>query len=781
MARSMPTHGACWNLTHLLRDESAESRAVVASQRLLELAPGLPPDSHITLVIAGDGNGQVRMELHSDTDSKLVTEDIEWVFDKIGIAELITEHGDSPLPALSSLNSLFEVAGAGELPAISYSDVDLVEPHEENEQSLRRRLRYWPSVRAGDRMDLMSALVTCEAQVRVHIAPANDLEQKLVAAQIRESVGNSDPVKSERYMGTPVRIRCFVGTSEDRLPPRLRAALLSLGVGLRIQTHELDEETRAMWDGDETSLVGCVQPFGVAQCLVPVPACGTIPQVCGMKTREAKLDAVPLVDVDLPVEGVRLGTAVDELGRPLEVRLRATDLLLHTQILGATGTGKSSLLAGIVNDAVRAGYGVTVLDPHGPLVDRLITELPPEAVDRTIAIYSDDLANPVPVNVLASEDGDLVIDVMMQVISDLFDPRKEGIVGPRFERASSQIVRAQQALVGNQANFAAVPFWLSDRGTISKVAELVSRIEPDLGAGLKSEMVDNRSNDFSEVLAWVNSKYNRLTNSAELRAILLSGLDAVNVTDVIDDHQVLLVKLASTEIGALGAQFLGEMWLMKHWLAMSKRVDTSRPHLIIVDEAQLFGAGILPRMLAEARKFGMGIVIAHQHLGQLGSELREAALATTNNVIAFRSGPMEASATMMRLGSWSSGLLTRLPRLSAAATLSSGREQTEPFSLIVDHNQRVSHADPEVAVRVRERTIEEFVDPYRDAEPWSVARVVRTLQRVGREQEYAAQARRDAEDRTEGGGGSGSSFLDEWLARRRDLRDQESTNQAHHN
>jgi len=44
-------------------------RALLASSRLVELAPGLPHGSHLTLVLAGDGDKRVSIEIHADTDA----------------------------------------------------------------------------------------------------------------------------------------------------------------------------------------------------------------------------------------------------------------------------------------------------------------------------------------------------------------------------------------------------------------------------------------------------------------------------------------------------------------------------------------------------------------------------------------------------------------------------------------------------------------------------------------------------------------------------------------
>lgn len=750
MARVFPVHSRCWRVSQLLRDEHPAERAQRASRRLLELVPGLDAGSLLTLVLAGDGSGQVQIEIHSDTDSKLQSSDVEWVFEKVAVVEPIAERPNQ-MPEMGELTLLYELLGVTEEPSLRYGGVPLVEASTLTELSQRANPRYWPVGVLTDCMDLLSALTACRAQVRVHLAPANDVESSHIGAQLRDSAQLGGAVNNQLYMGSPVRIHCFVGTSEQRLSPRLRAALLNMGVGLRLRQLPLTEEAIATWQGEETSLAGAAQPFGKALCLVPIPASGLQVSICGVQTREAQLDTVPLTGFDPPADGLRLGRATDELGQTHEVRLGVNDLLLHTQVLGATGTGKSSLLAGLVQDAIRAGIGVTVLDAHGPLVERILRELPRDDIDRTIAVLSDDADNRVPVNVLANEDADLTLDAMLQVLGDIFDPQAQGIVGPRFERITSQIIKAQQALIGSCANFATIPMWLRDRRTVTRLADALRYLDADLASSIGSELAGNQSNEFSEVLAWVNSKFQRLTNTAELRAILLSGKDAINVTDVVDRQQVLLINLAANEIGSLGARFLGEMWLLKHWLAMSQRRDVAQPHLVIVDEAQLFGAGILPRMLAEARKFGFGIVMAHQHLEQLSVQLREAALANTNNVIVFRSGPMEAATAMLRLGSWPSGPLTRLARLTAAATLSTDARQTEPFTLIVDHNERVQPDEEDTTDTVLQNTQSQFVDPYRTVEQWTHTRVDDVLAQC-------APARPDRDEPP--------PFLDKWLAKR---------------
>src|SRR5271155_3361999 len=44
----------------------------------------------------------------------------------------------------------------------------------------------------------------------------------------------------------------------------------------------------------------------------------------------------------------------------------------HLALFGGTGSGKSTLLRNMIADDIAAGHGVTVVDPHGQLVDEIL-------------------------------------------------------------------------------------------------------------------------------------------------------------------------------------------------------------------------------------------------------------------------------------------------------------------------------------------------------------------------------------------------------------------------
>ncbi|MCG8521501.1 MAG: DUF87 domain-containing protein, partial [Pseudomonadales bacterium] len=53
-------------------------------------------------------------------------------------------------------------------------------------------------------------------------------------------------------------------------------------------------------------------------------------------------------------------------------------------IIGKTGTGKSTLLETLATADIRHGEGITFLDPHGDLIERIARAIPPHRKDDVI-------------------------------------------------------------------------------------------------------------------------------------------------------------------------------------------------------------------------------------------------------------------------------------------------------------------------------------------------------------------------------------------------------------
>ena len=84
-----------------------------------------------------------------------------------------------------------------------------------------------------------------------------------------------------------------------------------------------------------------------------------------------------LVPESLTESGLYLGENLHR-GETRPVRLPTEARLRHCHVVGASGTGKSTLMVRMILEDIRAGRGVAVLDPHGDLVDAVVARMPRE-------------------------------------------------------------------------------------------------------------------------------------------------------------------------------------------------------------------------------------------------------------------------------------------------------------------------------------------------------------------------------------------------------------------
>lgn len=515
-----------------------------------------------------------------------------------------------------------------------------------------------------------------------------------------------------------------------------------------------------------------------------VPVAATEPLAGSRTAPAAPIPVAPPRRSDVDTEaGLRIGHAVTGGGRPVPVELTVSERLRHVHVLGRTGTGKSSALAGIVHGLASRGEGALIADPHGTLCDRILAELPEEARDRVWVIRCGDIENAVPINPLAESDParrDIAIADLCATFQYLFDKRETGIVGPRFIDRVAMTLRALSAVHGTRASLLDVPLASADDAFMSGAAKASD--DERLQTWWKTNMLESRSNEHGQVLAWVNSKFQGFSNTAALRAILGSGADAIDFTAALDEGRIILLDLSKAELGEQACRLLGFLYLSRVWAAALQRTRRDRPFTVIVDEAHSLIAGALTNMLAEGRKFGLSVVLAHQYLEQLDDDLRPAVDGNVATTMAFRCAVGDAIEIGRRFGGLvDTSTLVTLPDLSAVCLRTAMSGPAHPHSLFIKHNTLVdarSGVELDEHVRSMESaTHADLVDSYRDmtvaaADGISNIKALPRTAAAASGRLNAPKPRAVAGPKPRPADSSTStkpvSFLDEWLAKRTD-------------
>ncbi|MEV4481840.1 DUF87 domain-containing protein [Micromonospora coxensis] len=360
------------------------------------------------------------------------------------------------------------------------------------------------------------------------------------------------------------------------------------------------------------------------------------------------------------------------------VALSVPDARYHLHVIGSTGSGKTTLLVNMAVDDILAGRGTVVIDPHGDLVLDILDRLPATVADRVV-IFDPDQPNPPTINPLSGNDPDLVVDNLVSIFGNIFakawGPRMDDVMRVAcltlLRHANVTLQHIPPLL--NSAQFrSAMTVDLDDPAGLSGFWQWYDELNPAL-----------RSQVIGPVLA-------------RLRAFLLR--DFVKRTmryprssfdmGTILDGGALLVRIPKGQLGEDTSKLLGSLMLAQVWQAATARAkiapDKRRDATLIIDEAQNFLtlANSLDTMLAEARKYRLSLVLAHQDLAQLPKDLLAAASANARNKVYFSCAPEDARVLARHtLPELDEHDLTHLNAYTAATRLVADGRQTAAFTM----------------------------------------------------------------------------------------------------
>ncbi len=374
------------------------------------------------------------------------------------------------------------------------------------------------------------------------------------------------------------------------------------------------------------------------------------------------------------------------------VALAAADARHHLHVLGATGTGKSTLLTNLILADAAAGRGVAVLDPKGDLIGDVLARLPAGAASRLLLIDPAETLAPAALNVLdtTGRSPELVTDQVVGVFARLYaaywGPRIEDVLRCACLTLTRQPPPAPGRPHGGQvATLADVPRLLSD----PRYRQLLTaQITDQTGLGGFWAWYDGLSDAArAAVIGPVLTKLRGILTRRFAVDLLGASASSFSLTQILDGG-ILLARLPKGLLGddttrLVGSLLLSGLW--QHATARASQPETARlDAAVYVDECHNFMhlPGPIDDVLAEARGYHLSLVLAHQHLGQLPRELADAIHANARNKALFTVSPNDARIMARHVGPYLSAEdLTRLDRYQLACRLVAGGRDTHGFTL----------------------------------------------------------------------------------------------------
>ena len=472
--------------------------------------------------------------------------------------------------------------------------------------------------------------------------------------------------------------------------------------------------------------------------------------------------------VDGPTEVMETGLLLgynEFRGVRKPIRLADKDRRRHIHIIGQTGVGKSVLQENLAYQDMLAGRGFALVDPHGDLAEALLAKVPRDRVEDIVYFDPGDMSNPIGLNMFEfdhPDQKDFLVQEAINMLYGLYDPGHTGIVGPRLEhifRNCALLLMADPA----GGTFVDVPKLLVDEQFRNAKLKYVTDRQV-LDFWTKEFPASQRSNEAGDLISWVISKFGPFISNDAMRNIIGQTKSGFNFPEIMNNNKILLVNLSKGKMGDLNSKLLGIIFVMKFQAAAMARANIPeherKDFTLYVDEFQNFATDSFETILSEARKYRLSLVLANQFMTQLKEELREAILGNVGTTITGRIGTTDAEIMVKRYTPvFTAEDLTKLPNFESVCVAQINGTPSAPFSMawippMGEPNQQLSGA-------LKKLSAAKYGRPRDQVERDIAARIS-----VQQPSQPAAGAGRPGGS---AGAGGGSSFLDEWLAKRKQM------------
>ncbi|MFZ1685525.1 MAG: TraM recognition domain-containing protein [Candidatus Zixiibacteriota bacterium] len=349
------------------------------------------------------------------------------------------------------------------------------------------------------------------------------------------------------------------------------------------------------------------------------------------------------------VDGIELGSQAGSwpIKVPQETRAR------HMYVVGKSGYGKTNLLRYLILQDISKGAGIGVLAPEAEmLTEEILPFIPEERLKDVIYFNPADLAQPVVLNPLHLDQGDdidLHVDETFTILQ-----RVVGEGGPRMD----EILRhSLYALCERQGS------------TLLDLEPLLDRQDDALREAVIASTQDEQTKRFflstypqfpkdahfpivNRISRLVRNKYVRNCLCPPTRTSLTQIEIAhrlLNVRTAMDHGKILLFNLSDGILGEAASQLIGQLIVAKFQTATMSRANIAkgerRPFYLYLDEFQNFcsvASQSYEKLLSRARKYGLGLILAHQQTRQVPLELYREILGNVSTLISFQVAQADA-------------------------------------------------------------------------------------------------------------------------------------------
>lgn len=425
---------------------------------------------------------------------------------------------------------------------------------------------------------------------------------------------------------------------------------------------------------------------------------------------------IPIFNKDLSMnENPRVFGVTDYRNIHIPFGLKSVDRRRHMYLLGKTGTGKSTLLKNMIIGDIMDGKGLAVLDPHGDLVEEILDIIPEHRIKDVIYLDPSDTEFPIGLNMLdihPDETKDLLADGIVNVFKKFFGDSW----GPRLEYILNYAILT--LLHTQNVSLLAVLRILSDKNYRKFLLKQVK--DPFILKFWEEEFTSLSNNPklLAEAIAPIQNKVGRFLGPTMIRNMIGQIKSTIDLQDIMNSGKIFLVNLSQGKIGEENSSLLGALIVTRLYSNAMQRAKMPeadrRDFYLYVDEFQNFATESFVKILSEARKYGLNLIVTHQYIDQIDEKIQNAIFGNVGTLMNYVVGQKDAQRLEKEYAPHlNSEDLVNLDRYRLAIKLTIDGAQSAPFTAI---GLKPTYTEYKLKQRIKDFSRETYAKPRADVE-----------------------------------------------------------------
>ena len=425
------------------------------------------------------------------------------------------------------------------------------------------------------------------------------------------------------------------------------------------------------------------------------------PKVKFIKAKQAPSPA------NLPKDGLILGKNIFR-GQETVVKIPRVDRARHLYIIGQTGTGKTTLMKGLMAQDIKNGDGLAIVDPHGEFAEYALGCVTPERAEDVVYFNPADLERPMGLNMLEydpayPEQKTFIVNELMNIFDKLYDMRTTG--GPVFEQYTRNALQLIMDDSSEGATLMEVPRVMADAAYRKRLLVKCQNMVVKNFWEKEAEKTGGEA-ALANVVPYITSKFNVFIANDFMRPIIGQSKSTLNFREIMDQKKILLVNLSKGRLGEINSNLLGLLIVGKLMMAAFSRIDTAEElrsdFYLYIDEFQNFTTDSISTILSESRKYRLCLTLAHQFIKQLPEKISQAVFGNVGSMLVMRVGAEDADFLVKQFTPvFDQNDLINIDNFNAYAKLIINNLTARPFNLATypapKENQEIKEALKELA------------------------------------------------------------------------------------